>query len=44
MIRTEDGLLQQKDTVLRWFRQKMLTESDAESQLKDIREQLADRC
>jgi site-specific DNA recombinase len=42
IIKAEKELLQQKDTVLRWFRQKMLTESDVESQLKDIRGQLAD--
>ncbi|WP_425060953.1 hypothetical protein SCACP_17180 [Sporomusa carbonis] len=40
--KAEKELLQQKDTVLRWFRQKMLTESEVESQLKDIRKQLAD--
>lgn len=39
---TEKELLQQKDTVLRWFRQKILPESEVESQLKDINGQLAD--
>ena len=42
MIKAEKELLQQKDTVLRWFRQKILTECEVESQLKDIMEQLTD--
>ena len=42
MINEEKALIKQRDTVLRWFRQKMLTEIDAESQLKDIGRQLAD--
>lgn len=42
ITKTEKNLLQQKDTVLRWFRQKILIESEAESQLKDIRRQLTD--
>jgi site-specific DNA recombinase len=41
MVKTEKALLKQRDTVLRWFWQKMLTESEIESQLKDIRDQLA---
>ena len=40
--KAENELMQQKDTVLRWFRQKILTESEVESQLKDIRGQLGD--
>lgn len=42
MVKAEKGMLQQRDTVMRWFRQKMLTESEAEIQLKDIRKQLSD--
>ncbi|MEG6586468.1 recombinase family protein [Dendrosporobacter sp. 1207_IL3150] len=42
MIKVEKEILQQRDTVMRWFRQKMLSESEAEIQLKDIRKQLAD--
>lgn len=42
MIKTEEELLQQKDTVLRWFRKKMLTENEVESQLKYLLGQLAD--
>lgn len=39
---TEKELLHQKDTVLRWFRQKILNEIEIESQLKDIQRQLMD--
>ncbi|WP_371371037.1 recombinase family protein [Sporomusa aerivorans] len=42
IAKTEKELLQQKDTLLRWFRQKMLTESEVEAQLKDLHRQLAD--
>ena len=42
MVNAEAELIKQRDTVLRWFRQKMLTENDAESQLQDIGRQLAD--
>lgn len=42
MKKSERELLKQRDTVLRWFRQKMLNETEAESQLKEIREQLTD--
>jgi site-specific DNA recombinase len=41
MIRAETELLKQKDTTLRWFRQKILSEAEIESQLKDISHQLA---
>ncbi len=39
---TEKELLHQKDAVLRWFRQKILTEAEIQSQLTDIQRQLAD--
>lgn len=42
MVKVEKDLVQQKDTVLRWFRQKMLTEAEVEAQLKEIRGQLHD--
>lgn len=42
MIKAEKDLLQQKDSVLRWFRQKILSENEVEIQLKEIRAQLAD--
>lgn len=42
IIIAEKELIKQRDTVLRWFRQKMLPEFDAESQLKDISRQIAD--
>ncbi|MEN6567944.1 MAG: recombinase family protein [Veillonellales bacterium] len=38
----EKELLKQKSSVLRWFRQKTLTESEVEIQLQDIQKQLAD--
>lgn len=40
--KSEKELLQQKDTILRWFRQKILDEIEAEAQLKDIHGQLSD--
>ncbi|MDF2571542.1 MAG: Resolvase protein [Sporomusa sp.] len=42
MTKAEKDLIQQKETVLRWFRQKILTEGEVESQLKEIRGQLLD--
>ncbi len=42
MIKAEKELTDQKDTVLRWFRQRMLTENEVEVQLKEIRSQLVD--
>lgn len=42
MINSEQELMKQRDTVLRWFRQKMLSETEVENQLKDISRQLAD--
>lgn len=42
MIKAEKELSEQKDTVLRWFRQRMLTENEVEVQLKEIRSQLVD--
>lgn len=42
ILHVEKGLLQQKATVLRWFRQKKLTESEVEYQLNDICKKLAD--
>nr|WP_255451349.1 recombinase zinc beta ribbon domain-containing protein [Sporomusa sp. KB1] len=42
MGNAEKELIKQRESVLRWFRQKMLTENDAESQLQDISRQLAD--
>ncbi len=41
MIKTETDLRQQRDTVLRWFRSKMLTETEVERQLTVINRQLA---
>jgi len=42
MINAEKELLKQRETVLRWFRQKTLSEIEAESQFKDISRQLYD--
>jgi site-specific DNA recombinase len=42
IINTEKELLQNKDVLLRWFRQKILSEYEAEDQLKEIQRQLAD--
>ena len=40
--KTEKELHEQKDTLMRWFRQKMLNESEVESQLKEITKQSAE--
>lgn len=42
MNKSEQELLKQKETVLRWFRQKMLSETETESHLKDIGRKLSD--
>lgn len=38
---TEQNLIKQKDTILHWFKQQILTRTEAESQLNDIVRQLA---
>ena len=38
----EDRLLKQREMVLRWYRQQMITDEDAERQLTDIRTRLDD--
>lgn len=40
IIQTEKKLLHQKDTLIRWFRQKVLNEDEVENQLLDIQKQL----
>jgi len=42
IINLEKELLKQRETVLRWFRQKILSESEVESQFKDIERRLSD--
>lgn len=42
IVKTEKELLEQKGTLLRWFRRKMLTKNEAENQIEDIQKQLAD--
>jgi site-specific DNA recombinase len=42
MNKTEQELLQQRAVVLRWFRQEMLSKSDIESQLSDIKLRLTE--
>lgn len=42
MVTVEKELLKQKDSVLRWFRQKILSETEVEIQLEDISRQLVD--
>lgn len=42
MINAEQELMKQRDTVLRWFRQNMLSEAESENQLTDIGRRLAD--
>lgn len=39
---TESKLIKQQDTILRWFRQQLIDDKDAENQLQEIRIQLAD--
>lgn len=40
ILKTEIELLQQKNTILRWFRQQILSEVEVERQLKDLHRQL----
>ncbi len=42
IVKTEKNLFQQEETLLRWYRQKILTEAEVESQLRDIHKQLTD--
>ncbi|CUH94191.1 hypothetical protein P22_0257 [Propionispora sp. 2/2-37] len=42
IIKTEKELVRQQATLLRWFRQRIVTESEAEIQLRDIQKKLAD--
>ena len=42
VLTTEQNLVKQRDTVIRWFRQQMISDQEADVQLNEIRMQLLD--